>query len=219
MNEAEGLEKHLKYLNRILNKTFILEIIIVDGGSIDATRSLAKKQGVRVLISEKGRAIQMNCGAKHAKGDILYFLHADTYPPQAFEYLICQATAKGFEAGCFRMKFDTQNPVLQFFAYLTRINHIICRGGDQSLFITKNAFLNSGGFNENYQIYEDVEFIKRLYKRIAFTVIPKPVITSSRRYRKKGWLNVQFHFAIIHLKHYLGAKPEKLYDYYQKRLL
>ena len=219
LNEAQGLGQLLSYLNRIIDKNLIKEIIVVDGQSTDATSKIASDHDTVVLKSPKGRAKQMNFGARHAKNDIFYFLHADTYPPQGFEKLIHKAIANGYEAGCFRMKFDTRNPVLCFFAYLSRINHSLCRGGDQSLFITKKAFLRNNGFNENYFIYEDTEFIKRLYKDLKFKILPRNVITSARKYREKGWLKVQFHFGVIHLKDYLGAKPEELHKYYQRNLL
>ncbi|MEO0572876.1 MAG: TIGR04283 family arsenosugar biosynthesis glycosyltransferase [Bacteroidota bacterium] len=218
-NEAEGLGNLLSYLDDIVDKNLVREIIVVDGHSTDATKKIAQLHRAIVLESPKGRAKQMNFGAHLAKEEILYFLHADTFPPKGFEKLIAKAVDNGYEAGCFRMKFDTQNPVLRFFAYLSRINHLLCRGGDQSLFITRKGFLRNDGFNESYFIYEDSEFIKRLYKNLKFKVLPENVITSARKYREKGWLKVQFHFGMIHLKDYLGAKPDALYKYYERNLL
>lgn len=219
LNEADGLGELLSYLNQIADRNLIDEIIVVDGKSTDTTKKIAADHNAIVLESPKGRAKQMNLGAKKAKDGILYFLHADTYPPKGFEKLIIEAVANGYTAGCFRMKFDTRNPVLRFFAYLSRINHSLCRGGDQSLFITKKAFLKNEGFNESYFIYEDTEFIKRLYKELKFKVLPKTVVTSARKYQEKGWMKVQYHFGMIHLKNYLGAQPEELYKYYQRNLL
>lgn len=218
-NEAEGLGQLLSHLDQIIDKNLVKEIILVDGQSTDATRKIAANHDVTILKSHKGRAKQMNLGAKNAENKILYFLHADTYPPKGFDQLIIEAFAHGYEAGCFRMKFDTRNPVLRFFAHLSRINHVLCRGGDQSLFIGKKEFFRNGGFNENYFIYEDTEFIKRLYKNQKFKIVSQAVITSARKYREKGWLKVQFHFGMIHLKNYLGATPDELYRYYRRNLL
>lgn len=209
----------LTYLGEVGVAEAIDEIIVVDGGSVDGTQQIAKIHGVTLLKSKKGRATQMNKGAQHAKGGILYFLHADTYPPKGFEKDILEAVNNGFQAGCFRMKFDTKNPFLRFFAWLSRINHTLCRGGDQSLFITKLQFEKQGGFNEDYLIYEDSEFIKRLYRTLKFKILQKAVTTSARRYRQKGWIKVQFHFGIIHLKNFLGAGPSELYRYYQNHIL
>lgn len=219
LNEETGLGELLKHLQEVSSQNLVKEIIVVDGGSSDDTRRIAKENGAVLVESKRGRARQMNLGAKHAKAAILYFLHADTFPPKGFDQLIIKAISNGFEAGCFRMRFDTRNPILAFFAYLSKINHTLCRGGDQSLFITKTAFFNNGAFNEDYLIYEDTEFIRRLYKNLYFKILQEVVITSARKYRAKGWFKVQFHFGMIHLKNYLGAKPDELYKYYQKNLL
>ncbi len=219
LNEQLVLEDLLKHLNTTGDNPDALEIIVVDGGSIDNTITIAKKQNANIVKSKKGRAVQMNTGAKNAQGRVLYFLHADTFPPKGFDRIILEAVQDGYETGCFRMQFDTKNPILRFFAWFTRINHALCRGGDQSLFVTKETFRKNMGFNESYLIYEDSEFIGRLYKTANFKVLTEEVITSARKYRQKGWLKVQFHFAMIHLKNYLGHSPENLYRYYSKRIL
>ena len=219
LNEEQGLGAVLKHLNASITSFQVEEIICIDGGSTDNTIAIAKSLGAAVVPSERGRAKQMNTGAKNAKGSILYFLHADTLPPKGFDQIILDAVEKGSESGCFRMKFDSKNPILRFFAWLTRINHTLCRGGDQSLFIKKELFESTNGFDENYFIYEDTEFIQRLYSQTDFKILPDYVITSARKYRDKGWFKVQFHFAMIHLKNYLGAGPEELYRYYQKNIL
>ncbi|NNL01967.1 MAG: glycosyl transferase family 2, partial [Eudoraea sp.] len=91
-------------------------------------------------------------------------------------------------------------------------------GGDQSLFITRELFNTSGGYNESYKIYEDNEFIGRLYKLTNFIILPDQVRTSARKYEQIGNLKLQFYFGIIHLKNYLGADPEQLYQYYKRKI-
>ncbi len=218
LNEAGTLGPLLEYLLEKRAPDHLLEILVVDGGSEDATLAIAEAHGANALLSERGRAVQMNHGASHARGDILYFLHADTFPPRGFDQHIVQAVDSGFEAGSFRMRFDSNSRFLRFFSWFTRFNYIICRGGDQSLFVTRKLFGDCGGFNEAYRIYEDCEFIRRLYRRTAFTVRPETVITSARRYRQKKMLRLQFHFAMMHLINYLGAGPEVLYRYYRKNI-
>jgi rSAM/selenodomain-associated transferase 2 len=218
LNEEESIAKMLGYLRVNSSSKNIREILIVDGGSQDATISIASNYDVNVLNSSKGRAKQMNLGAKKAKGDILYFLHVDTLPPKDFDQSIIDAILNKNKAGCFQMKFDSNSNFLQFFAWFSRLNIKICRGGDQSLFITKNIFKKSGGFNEDYFIYEDNEFIGRLYEMIPFKILPLYVKTSARRYEEKGAMALQYHFGIIHLKNYFGAGPEKLYDYYKRKI-
>ncbi|MDC6365547.1 MULTISPECIES: TIGR04283 family arsenosugar biosynthesis glycosyltransferase [Flavobacteriaceae] len=218
LNEENYIGQLLHHLQQVSTTTNTIEIICVDGGSSDCTIEVSKNQGATVISSEMGRAKQMNLGAKHAHGDILYFLHADTYPPENFDQHIQKAVSKGHKSGCFRMKFDTGNPFLRFFAWFSRINHTLCRGGDQSLFIKRSTFEKNKGFNESYQIYEDTEFISRLYKQTTFKVLSQYVITSSRKYRQIGCAKLQFHFAMIHIKNYRGAGPEELYQYYSENI-
>lgn len=218
LNEQDlVVPQHKAILNASSSKN-LLEIIYVDGGSTDETIIIVKKLHARILESDRGRARQMNCGAREAKGDILYFLHADTLPPAGFDQAIVNAVNGGINAGCFRMKFDSRSPFLRFFAWFTRFNHWLCRGGDQSLFINREQFNSLGGFNEDYMVYEDLEFVGRLYDTGNFKVLPDYVVTSARKYEKLGKYRLQFHFAVIHLKHYLGASPEGIYNYYKRHI-
>ncbi|MGB5821403.1 MAG: TIGR04283 family arsenosugar biosynthesis glycosyltransferase [Saonia sp.] len=219
LNEEEHVGKLLTYLKKnVGSKKNIREVLIVDGGSLDHTVTIASNLGATVLLSKKGRAKQMNYGARHAKGEILYFLHVDTLPPKNFDGFVLKATANGHNSGCFRMEFDSNHWMLKVFAWFTKMNHKICRGGDQSLFITKELFTKTKGFNEEYIIYEDNEFIGRLYKMTNFKVLPQRVQTSARKYEKNGLLRLQYHFGIIHLKKLFGAPPGALYDYYKRKV-
>lgn len=219
LNEERFIKPLINHLNKQAKNPTKLELLVVDGGSKDDTQTIAFNAGAKVIKSPRGRAKQQNFGAKLATAPVLYFLHADTLPPKHFDAHILESISNGYESGCFRMKFDTKNIVLRFFAWLTRFNHILCRGGDQSLFITKEKFNQLGGFDESYFIYEDSELIRRIYAETKFKIHKETVITSARKYREKGWFRVQYHFAMIHLKNYLGKGPEDLYLYYKRNLL
>ncbi|NHF60712.1 glycosyltransferase [Flavobacteriaceae bacterium TP-CH-4] len=219
LNEQECIGDTLNYLRENSSSFNLKEILVVDGGSTDRTVEIAQKQGVRVVSSARGRAKQQNAGAKHAQGDVYYFLHVDTLPPKDFDQSILEAVNKGHQVGCFQMKFDSDSRFLKFFAWFTRVNIKLCRGGDQSLFITKDLFQKSGGFNEQYLVYEDNEFIGRLYGLAPFKILPRKVKTSARRYEERGEVSLQYHFGMIHLKNYLGAGPEQLLDYYKRKIV
>jgi rSAM/selenodomain-associated transferase 2 len=219
LNESAIIGNTLARIRENSSSRYIEEIIMVDGGSEDGTPEIAVKFGVRVIASEKGRAKQLNKGAQEANGEILYFLHADTVPPKDFDQSILEAVGVGHRVGCFQMRFDSQSRFLGFFAWFTRVNVRLCRGGDQSLFITKTLFNQSGGYNEDYLIFEDNEFIGRLYGMVAFKILPRHVKTSARRYEKRGKVRLQYYFGMIHLKNYLGAGPQQLYDYYRRKIL
>jgi rSAM/selenodomain-associated transferase 2 len=219
LNEVDAIHRLLLHLEKSISKTYDFEIILVDGGSNDGSQKEVLKHLKTILISsEKGRAIQMNTGAKAATGTIFYFLHCDSYPPENFDLLILEQVHKGNLAGCFRLKFDYNHIVLLVSQWFTKINHISCRGGDQSLFITKKLFEQIGGYNEDYIIYEDNEICKRLYQKNQFFVIPNYLITSARRYRDNGVWFLQYHFTIIHLKRRLGHSTESMLDYYKKKV-
>lgn len=219
LNEEDSIAKILTSLKQNSSVQNVKEILVIDGGSKDATTSIASHHRVTLLHSEKGRAKQMNLGAKNATAEILYFIHVDTLPPKDFDKSIIEAVVNKNEVGCFQMKFDSNSRFLGFFAWFSRVNIKLCRGGDQSLFITKVLFEKSGGFDENYVVYEDNEFIGRLYEIGPFKILPRHVKTSARRYEERGEVALQYHFGMIHLKNYLGAGPEQLYDYYKRKVV
>jgi rSAM/selenodomain-associated transferase 2 len=218
-NEVESIDKLLLHIEKNASQLIPFEIIMVDGGSTDESQNkVVAHPNIILITTEKGRAKQLNAGAKIATAEVLYFLHCDSLPPKDFDLFIMDEVEKGNKSGCFRMKFDYQHPVLVLSQWFTRINHISCRGGDQSLFVTKILFNEIKGFNEDYIIYEDNELISRLYNKKEFVVIPENLITSARKYRENGIWRLQYHFAVIHLKRRLGHSAESMLNYYNKRI-
>lgn len=217
-NEEKQLPVLLKHLEAA-SSGFISEILVVDGGSTDATSNVAGNfSAVNYIRSNRGRAAQMNAGAANASSEILYFLHADSLPPKSFDSKIIDAIEKGNDCGCFQMRFDNDHWWLKLMGYFTKFNHISCRGGDQSLFVKRGLFHRLSGFDENYIVYEDNEFIGRLYKYARFTVIKSWITTSARLYEKLGVWNTQRLFLEIYWKRRFGASAEELYSHYYKRL-
>lgn len=219
LNEADNISKLLNHLLSNSLKENIAEIICVDGGSTDESQNIISKFTNVILInSKKGRAKQMNFGAKHATGNILYFLHADSFPPKHFDEHILNKIKKEHLAGCFRMKFNSNHWWLKLAGWLTQLPFKFCRGGDQSQFISKSLFDEIGGFDENFIIYEDNDLIAKLYKRKQFVVIQEWLTTSPRCYDSNGIWKLQYHFWRIHLKNRFGASPKDLHNYYLKHI-
>jgi len=221
LNEANSIVSLLQHLIDNSSSTAISEIIIVDGGSKDESLKLVSEflllnNKVILISSERGRAIQMNLGKQKATGTILYFLHADSFPPSNFDQLIINEVEKGNLAGCFKMKFDHQHWWLRLASWLTKFQWRACRGGDQSQYITKILFDEIGGYDERFMIYEDNILINELYKKNQFKVIQKPIITSARLYERKGIWTLQYHFWTIYIKRWMGKSSEDIYRYYNK---
>lgn len=217
-NEEKNIAKLISYLKEITtsDKT---EIILVDGGSRDNTMVEAEKTGVRVLMSpNKGRASQMNFGAKQAKGETLYFLHSDTYPPSTFIDDISRELNRGSQCGCFRLQFDSEHRALSFYSWFTRFDIDLFRFGDQSLFVKRDLFQKVGGFDEKMIVMEDQEIVSRLKEHAQFAIIPKSVTTSARKYARIGVFKLQFVFTCILSLYYMGASQKVLSHFYQNVL-
>lgn len=217
-NEAENIGQLVRYLIKNAHGS-LADITVVDGGSADNTLEVAQKAGANAVLSpEKGRANQMNLGASLAKGDILYFVHADSTPPDTFLADIESALSSGFEIGCYRFKFRSTRFMLKVNAFFTRFDRIMCRGGDQTLFITRPLFESVGGFAKDWMIMEDYDLILKARKKARFRIMPKATLVSARKYEENSYLRVNWaNFRVFRL--YLsGASQEEMLSTY-KRLI
>jgi len=197
----------------------LAEVLVIDGGSTDQTLELARQGGARALVSPKaGRAAQMNYGASLASGDILYFVHADVRLPATFVSDIRTAVGEGYEAGCYRFRFDSAHPLLRLNSYGTRFRGLMSRGGDQTLFITRPLFDRLNGFNERFVIMEDFEIITRIRQQALFRILPKDVIVSARKYATNSWLRVQIANLTAFSLFFLRISPQKIARTYKAML-
>lgn len=191
LNESKYIDNLLSRLLQSSDIRFI-QIIVVDGGSQDDTVVLAKKYPIEIYTCpQQSRASQMNYGAKYAKANILYFVHADTLPPLSFYQDILTAIEQGNNFGFFRQKFDSKKLALLINSFFTRFNFLLNRGGDQSMYISKELFEKLNGFDEKYVIMEEYNLMDRAEEVSSRFVIPKYTIVSDRKYDHCSWIKVQ----------------------------
>lgn len=215
LNEAARIAA---VINQI-EKSAEIEIIVVDGGSIDNTVEVASSLGVRVISTQKGRSLQMNTGAQIASGEILLFLHADTELPQGFAALVHAALNQlQVIAGAFELKIDGGHRGLRLIEKMVslRSHFFQLPYGDQAIFIKAKTFWQFGGFPE-LPIMEDFEFIHRLKRYGKIKILPAAVITSGRRWQQLGILKTTLINQFMILGYYLGIPPEKLAYFYRKK--
>lgn len=217
-NEALNIDRLITYLIKHSEQS-VTEIIVVDGGSSDNTIEIAKNTGASVIISpQKGRAAQMHDGASIAKGSFLYFVHADTYPPVSFANDILAAINDGFSIGRYRTKFDSPKWYLKINAWFTRFDWFMCMGGDQTLFITKDLYLSTGGFNTEMMIMEEYEFAKRARENVRYKIFNQTALISARKYDTNSWWKVQMANRKIVNMYKNGATQQEMVTVYKKML-
>ncbi len=189
------------------------EIIVVDGGSRDGGAAAAGRLGARVLTSPTGRGTQLRAGAEAARGEILWFLHADCRPATGAARAITEALRARPEAvgGNFRLVFDGGT---RFDRRLTRFyGRIRARGlyyGDSGIFVRRAAYRECGGFRA-IALMEDYDFTRRL-ERLGPTVCIEdpPLVTSSRRFEGRSAPAIVIGWFAIHALYHMGVRPERL---------
>lgn len=220
LNEAQNLCKLVPFLLSELSPDD--QITIADGGSTDDTTMVLQPFPTvnHLRCSGCGRARQMNEAARtyQAQLDTLYFLHADTRPPSGFRKEIEDSIRAGYAVGCYRFKFDEWHPLLAINAFFTRFNGLACRGGDQSLYLTQEAFDTLGGFRDML-IMEDYDIIQRTWaSNFKFRIMPRSIIVSARKYQVNGWLRVQLANLRVFSMYKAGAPQEAMVKTYREML-
>ena len=217
-NEAEKIGSLISYLIKSsLGKN--VEIIVADGGSIDNTLKQSTEAGATGILSPvKGRAAQMNFGASIAKGDIFYFIHADTLPPEGFVADIETAVEQGYDLGRYRTRFAANKNILKINAFFTRFDLFVCYGGDQTLFITKKLFTQINGFKNDMLIMEDYEIVKRARLLGKYKIFKKSALVSARKYETNSWFKVQKANKTIVDMYKNGSPQQAMVDKYQELL-
>lgn len=179
-------------LSATLGRLAGAEVILVDGGSSDRTAEAARAAMpcFTTLTAPRGRASQSNAGAAFAKGDVLFFLHADSVVEPDAALRVEQAVADGAPWGCLRLRFDDPHPFMKLCALMSdlRVRLAGVAFGDQGIFVRRGLFFELGGFPD-MPLMEDYEFSLRLKRRGLSPVrVDSPITTSARRFREIGRL-------------------------------
>ena len=210
LNEESHIEKTLQ---SVIKQEGDYEFYVVDGGSTDNTVAIAKRYAC-VINSKRGRAVQMNAGARLCKGDVLLFLHADTLlPDNAFREVRKRMRDDTVAGGSFYIAFDADNFILRGISFITRFNFRLFHFGDQGIFVRRDVFQALNGYKE-IPIMEDYDFYKRLRKQGKVILIRMPVISSARRFIKKGVIRQLLINKFVVLAYWAGVDIQTIKRFY-----
>ena len=212
LNESAGIVAALAALAPLRRRG--AEVIVVDGGSADATAPLAAPLADRVLAAPRGRARQMNAGAAVARGRVLLFLHADTRLPEEADRLVCAAVdalGSGRHWGRFDVRIDGRSRWLPLVAAAMNLRSRLTgiATGDQAIFVARAAFEAAGGFAD-IPLMEDIDFSRRLRRLARPACLRAKAVTSGRRWERHGVLRTVLLMWALRLRYFFGAPPDKL---------
>jgi rSAM/selenodomain-associated transferase 2 len=212
LNEEKSIAVTLAELQRLKPD----ELILVDGGSSDATREVCQRFGVKLYPSRAGRAAQMNFGAQRSTGDVLLFLHADTrLPPSAFDDIRAALEDRRVVGGRFDLQLDDVRPMLKLIGFMISLRSRLSKvgTGDQAIFVRCEIFQELGGYPD-IPLMEDVAFSRALKRRGAVACLRSRVVTSARRWEVDGIWRTIFKMWTLKALYLLGMSPVRLKRYY-----
>jgi len=215
LNEEASIVAMLQRLQAMRRRGH--EVIVVDGGSSDETVVRATALADQIIHSKSGRARQMNAGAEQAHGDLLWFLHADTWVPEEGDILLSK-TLEDQKArwGRFDVRLSGRHPLFWLIARMMNLRSCLTRiaTGDQGIFVHRALFTQVRGY-PNQPLMEDIALSKRLKKFSKPLCIDTPLITSSRRWESRGILRTMFLMWRLRFYYALGVDPVHLARLYR----
>jgi rSAM/selenodomain-associated transferase 2 len=215
LNEADGIVEMLQTLQEMRGRG--LEIIVVDGGSIDNTVALCRPLADRIIIAATGRAQQMQAGAALAHGSVLWFLHADSRAPREADRAIATALGVGnHHWGRFDVRFLRAGLLLSVVATLMNLRSRLTgiATGDQGIFVTRELFERVNGYPQ-IPLMEDIALSRRLKQHSRPACLNDKLITSARRWQTQGTLRTILVMWSLRLAYFLGVSPARLAQFYK----
>lgn len=214
LNEAGTIVSRLTELEPLRRRG--VEVIVVDGGSSDGTPELAAEMADDIVRAPRGRATQMNAGAREARGEVFLFLHADTRLPEHADQRILTGLAGTTKSwGRFDVAIDSVHPLLRvvatFMNWRSRLTGIAT--GDQAIFVRRSAFERCGGFPA-IALMEDIALSRKLKWLGRPLCLAQRVVTSGRRWERHGLLRTIVLMWRLRLAYFLGADPARLALHY-----
>jgi rSAM/selenodomain-associated transferase 2 len=209
LNESPRIAGTLSALRRAAPNA---EIIVVDGGSSDASVAIARPLCHRLITASRGRAFQMNTGARASHGDVLAFVHADTIVPRTFSPNIAAALSDpGVVGGRFDVKLDASALPYRIIGAMISLRSRITRTGtgDQAIFVRREVFERLGGFPE-LDLCEDLAFSRLLKRAGRVACLRTRVTTSARRWSRDGLARTVVRMWIIRAMYLMGVPPGRL---------
>ncbi len=210
-------EAHL--INRTIDAVAAMsgrvEVIVVDGGSLDETVQVVRRLGVKTIASERGRGAQMHAGACIARGDVLWFLHADASPsPDAADRIVEALREQEVVAGYFSVLFDGAQRSARFLTWLyPHLRKLGLCYGDSAIFVRTATYHEVEGFRP-FPIFEDLDLVRRLRKKGHVVHLPATITTSSRRFEGRNFAFTFAQWATLQVLYWLGVHPRTLGQLY-----
>ncbi|MGI8705033.1 MAG: TIGR04283 family arsenosugar biosynthesis glycosyltransferase [Sphingomicrobium sp.] len=192
------------------------EVIVVDGGSLDQTQEIARQAGAKVIISDRGRGVQLRAGATAAKGNWLLFLHADTLLSDGWQLAVeCHIESERCQAAYFGLRLQSSDWRARLIERSVRLR---CRFfslpyGDQGLLISRSLYEEVGGYAA-ISLMEDVDIVRRI-GRDRLVELPVSALTSALRWKRDGWARRSLRNLMVQLLYFSGASPERLARFYR----
>lgn len=212
LNEELSIGRTLEAVTRLKN---INEIILVDGRSEDKTVQIAEEFGAKVVKFKPGRGLQLHAGAREARGEILWFLHADTVPPADADIKILRALSdKKAVGGNFEICFDGERRAAKMLTWLyPKLRVMGLCYGDSAFFVRRDVYERTGGFGD-LPLFEDVDFYRRVKKHGRFVHLKSYVMSSSRRFENRSFAITFARWSLFQGLYWLGCPPRFLAKYY-----